>query len=216
MKETKKLLYATSNSGKIFEVGKLLKFYGIEMISPKDLKIDIEVPETGKTLEENAALKVNTYLRVVGDDIVVMADDTGAGIDVLNGEPGIHVRRWKDKKTAMTDQEILNYTLERLKGVPYEKRTANMRTIIALGAKKGGIELFEGKVDGLILEEAIPEYNMEGFPFEGIFFVPSWGKKGLVLGEAHRMPSKQKEKFLSHREKAVKAAITRIRQLLKS
>lgn len=101
---SKKLLYATTNPGKIFEVGKLLKFYGIEIISPKDLKIEIDVPEIGKTLEENVQLKAEAYLKVVDYNIVVMSDDTGAEIDALNGEPGIHVRRWKDKKTAMTDQ----------------------------------------------------------------------------------------------------------------
>lgn len=216
MRPTKKLLYATGNSGKIFEVGKLLKFYGIEIVSPKDLKIEIDVPETGKTLEENASLKVQAYLKAVGEDIVVMADDTGAEIQALGGEPGIHVRRWKDKKTEMTDREILDYAMERLEGVPPEKRTANMRTIIALGTKKDGIELFEGVIHGLILEKPVSKYNMEGFPFESIFFIPAWGEGGLVLGEVHRMSSEKKKKYLTHREKAVFAAIPMIRQLLKS
>lgn len=211
---SKKLLYATTNKGKIFEVGKLLNFYGIKIVTPQDMKIDLEVTESGETLEENARIKAEAYLKVVPDGVVVMTDDTGAEIDALGGEPGIHVRRWKDGKTQMTDQEILDYGMKKLEGVSFKKRTARMRTIIALGTKRQGVELFEGKIEGLILEKAVPEYRMEGFPFEAIFFVPQWGEKGLVLGEVHRMPSEVKKKYLTHREKAVVAAVPRIRQLL--
>lgn len=214
MRKNKKLLYATTNPGKIFEVGKLLGSYGLKIVSPQELKIKIDVSETGSSLEENAIIKVKSYLPLIGEDIVVMADDTGAEIDALGGEPGIHVRRWKDKKTAMTDKEILDYAMKRLAGVPVEKRTAKMRTVIALGTKKRGVELFEGVIEGRILEKPVNKYNMEGFPFEGIFFVPTWGKKGLVLGEVHRLKGKEKKKYLSHREKAVTSAIPRIKELL--
>ncbi|OGM29897.1 hypothetical protein A2630_03975 [Candidatus Woesebacteria bacterium RIFCSPHIGHO2_01_FULL_44_10] len=61
-----RLLYATNNSGKIYEVGKYLKTHGINIISPQDLGIVLDVDETGNTLEENATLKVMAYLQVVG------------------------------------------------------------------------------------------------------------------------------------------------------
>lgn len=211
----KRLLYATTNPGKIFEVGKLFNFYGIKIVSPKDLGIDIEVLETGSSLEENARLKAEAYLKIVGQDTLVMADDTGAEIDALGGEPGIHVRRWKDKKTPMTDKAIVDYAMVRLKGIPDEKRAAKMRTVIALGTKGVEIELFEGTLKGLILETPKFEYMMPGFPFETIFFVPQWGEKGLVLGEVHRMPFKAKKGYLTHREKAVAAAVPKIKKLLR-
>ncbi|MBI4157652.1 non-canonical purine NTP pyrophosphatase [Candidatus Woesebacteria bacterium] len=207
----KKLLYATTNPGKIFEVGKLLKLYGVKIISPKDLKINIDVPETGQTLRENARLKIEAYLKVVGADTLVMADDTGAEIDALGGEPGIHVRRWQDKKTAMTDKAIVDYAMTKLKGVPTEKRTAKMRTVIALATKGSGIEFFEGVLKGLILEAPRMEYMREGFPFGPIFYVPAWKK---LLGEVHDMDTKKKDKYLTHREKATIAAVPRIKELL--
>ena len=90
-----------------------------------------------------------------------------------------------------------------------------MRTVIALGMKDSGIEFFEGVLNGRILEAPRAEYTMEGFPLEAIFFVPEWGG-GLVLGQVHRMPSDKKKAYLTHREKAVAAAIPRIRELLKT
>src|SRR3989338_3568720 len=101
---SKTILYATTNPGKIFEVDRLLKAYGIKMVSPKDLGLDIEVEEAGLEIE------------------------------ALNGEPGIHVRRWRDGKTRMTDQETIDYCLYKMKNVPKGKRGARFRTVIALAS----------------------------------------------------------------------------------
>lgn len=219
-----KLLYATTNPGKVWEVGKHVKQFGIVVVTPKDLGLAvIDVPEEGKTLEENAAAKVSAYLKH-GIDIPIIADDTGIEIDALHGEPGIHVRRWKDGKTRMNDQDIIDYCLLQLSGIPTAKRGAQFRTVIALAhpdskglsfpaqgqSLRNSIELFDGVLRGEILERPIP-LRVEGFPFESLFYIPEWK---LVLGEAHQLPIEKKNKFLSHRERAVMNALPRIRALL--
>ena len=165
--------------------------------------------ENGKTLEENASLKAKAYLSKT-KNMIVMADDTGIEIDALNGEPGIHARRWKNHKTVMTDEEIINYCLERLKGVPKGKRGAIFKTVIALAIPgKVKIELFSGTLQGVISEKP-SRYRKEGLPFETIFFIP---KLDMFLGQVHRLPPGKNRKYLTHREKAVQKALARIKEL---
>ena len=137
------LLYATTNPGKLMEVSKHLGPHGIVLVSPTQVGMAIEVEETGQTLEENAVLKVKAYLERV-PNLVVMADDTGVEIDALGGDPGIHVRRWRDKQTPLSDQGVIDYCMERMRGVPTGQRGAQFRTVIAIGVPGGAIELFDG------------------------------------------------------------------------
>lgn len=204
----RKLLYATTNPGKIFEVGKFLKQFGVSILSPRDFGLSIDIPEDGQTLEENATLKVRAYLDADAD-CVVMADDTGVEIDALGGDPGIHARRWRDGKTKMTDQEIIAYCMEKMAGVSRERRGAVMRTLIAVGFQ-GKVETFSGELRGEILEQPQP-LRIEGFPFESLFYIPGWK---MSLGEVHQLPSGQKQHFLSHRERAVAKALPRIKWYL--
>lgn len=203
------ILYATTNPGKIFEVGKLLKPHGIEILSPKSLGLEIDVPEDGLTLEENAITKAKAYLKS-GIDIPIIADDTGIEIDSLDGEPGIHVHRWKDRKIRMDDQEIIDYCLYKMKNIPKGKRGAQFRTVIALASSGSPIETFDGVLRGEILEKPTP-LKIEGFPFEAIFYIPKWK---MILGEVHQLPIERSKNFLVHRELAVTKALPRIRELL--
>lgn len=204
----KTILYATTNPGKFFEVNRLLKTYGIKTTSPGDLNLNIDVEETGSSLEENSVLKAKAYLNSA-KDYIVMADDTGLEIEALSGEPGIHARRWRDGKTRMTDQEAIDYCLYKMKNVPAGKRNARFRTVITL-ASAGQIETFDGVLKGEILQKPIP-LRIEGVPFESLFYIPKWK---LVLGEVHQMPVEQRQKLLTHRELAVTKALPRIKNLL--
>ncbi|MEK7497511.1 MAG: non-canonical purine NTP pyrophosphatase [Patescibacteria group bacterium] len=203
------LLYATNNPGKVIEVSKLLKHNGIKVVSPKDLEIDLDVPETGKTLEENAILKAKSFSKVSGGRIV-LADDTGLEIDSLNGEPGIHVRRWKDGQTRLTDEEIINYCIERMNGIPKEKRGAQFRTVLALATPDGKLETFDGILRGIILEKPA-DIRVEGFPFESLFFISEWN---MLLGKAHQFKAEEKQGRFNHRERALQKAIPRVKELL--
>lgn len=206
---SKELLYATQNPGKIVEVSGLLAHNGIKVVSPVELGISLDVPETGQTLEENATSKVRAYLAVSGGRIV-LADDTGIEIDALNGEPGIRVRRWKDGHTKMTDEEIIQHCLALMKDVPETQRGAQFRTVLVLGTPNGEIAVYDGTLRGTILEKAA-SLRVAGFPFESLFFVPEWN---MLLGEVHRLKVEEKGDKLNHREKALQKAIPRIKELV--
>ncbi len=207
---TKELLYATNNPGKKFEISRHLLHNGILVVTPDELEINVDVSETGNSLEENATLKVKAYAKLAGERLI-LADDTGLEIDALNGEPGIHVRRWKDGQNKMTDREIIDYCIERMRDIPKEKRGAQFRTVLALGIPGRGIEIFDGILRGYILEEP-SVLRVEGFPFESLFFVPEWN---MLLGDARQLPVEKKQGMLNHRERAIEKAIPRIRELLK-
>ncbi|MBN1681511.1 MAG: non-canonical purine NTP pyrophosphatase [Anaerolineae bacterium] len=209
------LLYATSNPGKIMEVRAILRALGQHMVSPPEIGLVLNIPEPGSTLQENAATKARGYLEhLAGEPYVVIGDDTGIEIDALNGEPGIHVRRWTGQK-HMTDEEIITYCMARMKDVPPGQRGAQFRTVLAIGAAdehNGGspLEFFEGTLRGVILKTPA-DLHIEGFPFESMFYVPEWGK---VLGEIHNLPFTAKAAYQTHRDKALRAALPRIRELL--
>ncbi len=204
------LLYATNNPGKIIEVTKLLDYNRIKVVSPADLNIKLEVPESGNSLEENATLKTVAYLVVSGGRLV-LADDTGLEIDALGGEPGIHVRRWRDGQTEMKDEEIIAYCLRRMEGIPFNQRGARFRTVLILGRSNGKTEIYDGTLKGKILEKA-DDLRIKGFPFESLFYVPEWQ---MLLGKAHQLGAEEKGDRLNHRERALQKAIPRIRELLK-
>ncbi len=198
------IVYATTNPGKFAEVQKLFAGHGIKIRSAADYKIDIDVPETGTTLEENAVLKAEAYLSVITDDVIVLGDDTGLEIDALGGEPGIKVRRWKGLK--MTDDEIIAYALERLKDIPETKRTAQFRTVIAVAKKGLPTKLFSGILPGRIVVEP-HEYREEGLPFQPLFFATDYG---IMIYKIHQMSNEEKfaKHIMTHRERAVTAALT--------
>lgn len=202
------VLYATSNPGKLEEVGRFLRLNGIELLSPSQVGGEIEVPETGTTLEENALLKAQAYAERY-PEYIVMSDDTGAEIVGLGGEPGIYVRRWRDHETHMTDQEIISYCLERMQGLKGDDRKAHMRSVIALAEPGKPIELFEGILQGRITETAAP-LKMEGFPFESIFYST---EHDMLLGEMHQLSDEEKLQNLTHREKAVQKTVEYLKQL---
>ncbi len=204
------LLYATSNPGKVREVSRLLGYNKMRVVTPADLGINIEVPETGITLEENARSKVKAYLPQV-NGMLVLADDTGLEIDALGGAPGIRVRRWRDGVTKMTDGEIIQYCLELMTGIPMGKRGAQFKTVLALGLPNGNIEVIKGTLRGIILEQADLTVKIDGFPFESLFFVPEWN---MLTGQVAKLPIGQKKGRMNHREKALEKAVPRIKQLI--
>lgn len=209
----KELLYATNNPGKQEEVRKYLAQHGISIKIPQDYNLDLDPEESGKSLEENAKIKCQAFIEAVNDpNIVVMTDDTGVEIDALNGEPGIHVRRWKGYH--MKDEEIIQYCIERMKNISASKRGAQFRTVLVIGSTPNSILTFDGISRGKIVEKPV-ELRMEGFPFEAVFYIPEYEK---MLGDIHQMSTEEKEKqgFHSHRERAVTNALSAIKNLLNS
>lgn len=164
-----KILVATKNPGKAREISSFLgdRF---ETISLNELPDAPDIEETGMTLEENAVIKAKAYFKWSG--IPSVADDSGLEIDFLNSEPGVKSRRWLGYE--MTDQEMIDTALEKLKGVPKEKRTAHL---VAVGVYYDGKNtvIEKGSIDGYIAEEQTVECE-KGYPFRTIFIVSRFGK----------------------------------------
>ena len=116
----KKVIFATGNEGKMKEIREILGDLDIELLSLKDAGIHADIVEDGKTFEENAQIKAKAIRDLTGE--IVLADDSGLEIDYLNKEPGIYSARYMGEDTSY---HIKNAKLiERLEGVPDEKRTA--------------------------------------------------------------------------------------------
>lgn len=202
------ILYATTNPGKLHEVQTVCDHHGIEVSGPGSLGLSLVVQETGQSLQENARLKAEAYLPVVGDNVIVMTDDTGLEIDALGGEPGITVRRWKGYE--MTDDEIIDYALERLKGVPSGQRGAVFHTVLAVGKRGSPLQFFHGRFRGEIMTEPRTE-RVAGMPFFPLFYIP---ELRMSLGEFHELPIEKQLTTPTHRELAALAAVPYLRRLI--
>jgi XTP/dITP diphosphohydrolase len=195
-----KLLIATNNQGKLIELHDLLKEFGIDFINPAQLKLALVVAENGQTYAENAALKAVAFARAAG--YITLADDSGLEVEALNGEPGIHSKRYSSKPGA-TDADRRAYLLEKLRGRPRPWK-AQFRCVIALAVPDGEIKFSEGICRG----EVIPnERGQNGFGYDPIFFIPELGRTMAEL-------TREEKNTFSHRARAVRAAVPFLREIL--
>lgn len=145
-----KLLIATTNPAKLSEIKEFLSDLPIECVGLRDIGITQSVKETGSTFEENAILKAKAYAKLSG--LSTLADDGGLEIDALGGEPGVKSHRWIHKDREDEDEELIQYTIERLKGVPIGKRGAQLHLIVAFVTPQGQIHTSEGIIRGIIAQ----------------------------------------------------------------
>ena len=140
----KRLIFATGNQNKMREIREILADLPVEILSMKEAGIEADIVEDGKTFEENAIIKAKTIMELTGE--LVLADDSGLEIDYLNKEPGIYSARYMGEDTSY---RIKNTNLiERLTGVPDEKRTARFVCAIAAAFPDGTIKTTEGVIEG--------------------------------------------------------------------
>ena len=199
-----KIVFATNNQHKLDEIRSILGDT-IEVLSLKDIGCDVDIPETGKTLEENALQKA----QYIYDHyhISVFADDTGLEVDALNGAPGIYSARYASMEAgaheASHDAEANMSRLLRELGEKNNRR-ARFRTVIALILKKDvcpcgctsikEIHQFEGIVEGQIIKE---RRGGEGFGYDPIFQPDGYEETFAELGM-------EIKNHISHRARAVK------------
>jgi len=134
--------------------------------------------------------------------LITLADDSGLEVDVLGGEPGVLSSRYAGDRAS--DDDRVKYLLSKLKGVPWEKRTARFRCVIAIAVPDGDVELFEGECRGLVTFEA---RGRNGFGYDPIFFLPEFGR---TMAE---IPAQTKNR-ISHRAQAAKKAFPVLKKLL--
>lgn len=191
----KKIIFATGNKGKIKEIQMILADLGVEVITMKEAGIEIDIEENGKTYEENALIKcraVAVHPVAQKEECIVMADDSGLEIEYLNNEPGIYSARYMGEDTSY---RVKNANLiERLNGVPDEKRTARFVCAIAAILPKGEELTTRGIIEGIIGYE---EKGTNGFGYDPIFYVPKFGRTTAELTE-------EEKNQVSHRGNALK------------
>src|SRR5581483_1727848 len=195
----KRVLIATSNPGKLRDFAGAASRYGIEVESIPGFSALPSVVEDGQTFEANARKKAEIYSKYVPGELVI-ADDSGLEVDALGGAPGVHSARYAaDEPHAAetnTDDEANNAKLVReIRRVPAEQRTGRFVCWIAAARDGKTLATFEGKAEGIIIEEP---RGSNGFGYDPFFYFPAIGKTFAELDSA------EKSKY-SHRGAAFRA-----------
>lgn len=189
-----KIIFATGNAGKMKEIRMIMADLDIEVQSMKEAEIQAEIVEDGETFEENAKIKAQAIaqeLRARGEQAVVLADDSGLEIDYLNKEPGVYSARYMGEDTSYT---VKNANLiQRLAGVPDEKRTARFVCVIAAVFPDGRVFQTRATIEGRIGYE---EKGENGFGYDPIFYLPEYGMYSAELAP-------EEKNRISHRGKAL-------------
>jgi XTP/dITP diphosphohydrolase len=191
----KKILIGTGNPAKINTYKNLLKDLNLELVTAKDLNIP-EPEEKEDNFEKQAIEKAKYYFEKSGLPAIV--DDGGFEIDALNGEPGVKSRRWVGHE--MTDQEIIDEVIKRMKGK--SDRSCKHTVVVAL-ASPFGIFTSHGDIVGVVAEKP-SEKRIERFPYRSVMFLPNYNKYWVEL-------SGEEEEILNHR----KHALEKIHDILK-
>ncbi len=194
----KRIIFATGNEGKMREIRMILADLGIPVVSMKEAGVSADIEENGKSFAENAAIKAKAIMEMTGE--IVMADDSGLEIDYLDGAPGIYSARFMGEDTSY---DIKNTAiLEKLQGVPDEKRTARFVCAIACAFPDGQMLETYDTMEGRIGYEI---KGGNGFGYDPIFYLPECG-----CTSAEVSPEKKNE--LSHRGKALRKMETLLRR----
>jgi XTP/dITP diphosphohydrolase len=164
-----KLLLATFNLGKAREYLALLEGIPYQITTLLQQGIGEIVAESGSSYEDNALLKAVTYAKL--GRITALADDSGLEVDALDGRPGVKSARFAGE--AATDEDKVDIILTGLQGVPWDKRTACYKCVIAIATPEGQTNVCYGECRGIIALEARGE---NGFGYDPVFFVPELGK----------------------------------------
>ena len=194
----KRVLVATSNPGKIRDLQGAARHFGVEVQALPNFDSFPLVIEDGATFEDNARKKAEQYSQYAAGELVI-ADDSGLEVDALNGAPGVHSARYAadepQKAEANTDDDANNAKLIReIKRVPIEKRTGRFVCWIVAARDGKTLAVFEGKAEGIILEEP---RGSNGFGYDPLFYFPAIGKTFAEL------TAEEKAKY-SHRGAAFK------------
>jgi XTP/dITP diphosphohydrolase len=201
--ETKTIVVASHNAGKIREIAELIGPFGFSAKSAADLNF-AEPDETGTTFEENAAIKALASAKASG--LPALSDDSGLVIDALDGAPGVYTANWAEREDGTRDfvmaMEKVEKALAESGAVSPDQRTARFVSVLCLAWPDGHTEYFRGEVEGIV---AWPPRGDKGFGYDPVF-QPEGHE--LTFGE---MSSDEKHGWqrgepeaLSHRARAFK------------
>lgn len=186
-----RIVFATSNEGKMREIREILKSLNTEILSIREAGVDVHIIEDGETFEANAVIKAKAVWEKTGG--IVLADDSGLEIDYLNGEPGVYSARYMGEDTSY---EIKNWNLiHRLNRVPKEERSARFACVIAAALPDGRVLTTRGTMEGYIAWEPAGD---GGFGYDPILMLPEYGKTSAEI-------TMEQKNEISHRGKALRA-----------
>jgi len=174
-----RLVVASRNRAKVRELIALLGDIPYRVVPLADVPGAMLPEETAETYEGNALLKARAAAAIEGE--VALADDSGLEVDALGGAPGLHSARFGGPGLDDTGRTAL--LLERLRGIPPERRTARFRCVIVIVARTGGARTVEGVVEGLISDAP---RGTGGFGYDPVFFHPGLGRTFGELSEAEK------------------------------
>ena len=187
-----KIIFATGNEGKMREIRMILADVGRQVLSMKEAGVDAHIVEDGSTFEENAMIKAKTVMDALSQ----------SEIDWLNKEPGIYSARYMGEDTSY---DIKNKALlDRMEGVPEEKRTARFVCAIACAMPDGRSFVCRETMEGIIGYESRGE---NGFGYDPIFYLPEFGCSSAEL-------TLEQKNEISHRGKALRALRKRLEKEL--
>ena len=196
---SQKFVLASHNPGKIKEMSAILAQFGVEVVSPKDLGITVDVEETGVTFAENAMLKAKAICAAAG--LPAIADDSGLCVDALNGGPGVYSARYGGEGLDHTGRYML--LLNSMRG--QTTRAARFACAIACAFPNGDELTAEGQCHGTI---AFAPMGEGGFGYDPVFFVP---EKAKTFGQL----TAEEKAEISHRGKALTAFAKKLETYLK-
>ena len=197
-----KIIYGTTNEGKINEIKTLFRNHGMEatILSLKDIGFNEHIEENGKTFEENSLIKakaIKSFCTKNNINEIIITDDAGLCVDALDGRPGVLSARYVGENA--TQVEKLTYLLEELKDVPKDKRTASFVCFLTVIMPDGKIITAEGVTYGSIAEKI---GTLGGLTFCPIFIPKGYDRVMNDLSD--------EEKESTHREKAMKELIKKL------
>ena len=187
-----KLLLATNNKAKVREYTRLLKGIPYRIVSLEDVGISEQVEETSASFEENAVLKAKRYSELSG--LITMADDSGLEVDALGGEPGVRSARYAGEKAS--DEQRIAFLLDKMTNIPWDKRNARFRCVIAIARPGGKTRTCQGTCSGILTFAPLGD---NGFGYDPIFYLPDLHRTMAEL-------SMKEKNALSHRGKAAAEA----------
>ena len=201
--DTKTIVVASHNAGKIREIAELIGPFGFSAKSAAELKFE-EPDETGTTFEENAAIKALASAKASG--LPALSDDSGIVIDALDGAPGVYTANWAEREDGSRDfqmaMEKVEKALEERGATKPEQRGCRFVSVLCLAWPDGHTEMFRGEVEGTVVW---PPRGTQGFGYDPVFQPRGYD---ITFGE---MSSDQKHGWkpsepeaLSHRARAFK------------
>lgn len=185
-----RLLIASNNAHKVEEFRRLLADLPIELVTPRDIGLDLDVEETGDTFEENARLKAHAFAEASG--LPALADDSGIEVDALDGRPGVRSARYGGP--GLDDPGRTQLLLREMSGVPDGRRACRYRVVLVLADPDGSEETAEGSCEGVVARAAS---GTNGFGYDPIFHVPEFGRTIAELSAAEK-------DAISHRGRAAR------------